>query len=310
MVDILMATYNGAKHIHRQLNSLLGQSYKTWHLWVQDDGSSDDTVTIVKAFRDAHPGKVTLVENHPHPKGAATNFFSLLPFAKNAYVFFCDQDDWWDEDKIEKTLALFKQAEGENGPNIPLLVHTDLRVVDEYKKEIAPSFMAYQGLKARAATLEQLLCQNNITGCTTAINQPLLQKMWPGRVPQGLLMHDWWLGLGAAAFGKIYYLPQSTMGYCQHGQNEVGAQKSRLVANTAKALSKKALMSKKVENTYFQAQAFYQAYGDKLPVRAGEVIQDYGNFPQYSKIVRMKKILFGPYKKQGFSRVVGQLVFC
>lgn len=310
MVDILMATYNGAKHINRQLNSLLEQTYQNWHLWVQDDGSADGTVDLIRAFITAHPGKATLVENHPHPKGASTNFFSLLHFAQRPYVFFCDQDDLWYPDKIEKTLYMLKQGEKEKGKNLPLLVHTDLRVVDDNMEEIAPSFMAYQKLQQRPATLPQLLCQNNITGCTMAVNRALVQKMYTGAIPQGILMHDWWLGIGAAAFGHIYYLPQSTMAYCQHGENEVGAKKSQLVINTLEALGQKETMKKKIENTYLQAQVFYKIYGELLPAQAAKIILDYGNLPQQGKLYRMKKILFGPYKKQGFSRVLGQLVYC
>lgn len=310
MVDILMATYNGAKHIRRQLESLLEQTYKDWYLFVQDDGSSDETVSILKDFFRTHPDKGMLVENNPHPKGAATNFYSLLPFSKGEYIFFCDQDDWWYSDKIEVTIKTFKEVENNYGKETPLLVHTDLRVVNDKMIEISPSFMAYQGLRGKAATLEQLLCQNNITGCTMAINRSLLQKMWQGDVPQGMLMHDWWLGLGAAAFGKICYLPQSTIAYCQHGDNEVGAQKHQLAVNTVEALSHQEKMKAKVANTYLQAQAFYKSYGNQLPLEGKKVIEEYASFPKRSKVHRIGKILLGPYKKQGFSRVVAQVIFC
>ncbi len=308
LVDILMATYNGEKYIEAQITSLLKQNYKNWHLWIQDDGSKDRTVEIIQDFSSQNPNRITLVKENPHPKGAAGNFYSLLPFTKGEYVFFCDQDDVWHPNKITDTLAVFHQEENSH---LPLLVHTDLQVVDESLKEMAPSFMAYQNLHQKAASLGQILCQNNITGCTMAVNRALIKILWQGEVPsQGMLMHDWWLGIGAAAYGKICYLPKATMYYRQHGGNEVGAKKSELFKSITKAFSHKNETKKKVENTYLQAQSFYQAYQNTLPKETGAVIKKYGGFLQKSKGGKIKNIIFGPYKKQGFARVIGQIVFC
>ncbi|NLB91382.1 MAG: glycosyltransferase family 2 protein, partial [Clostridiales bacterium] len=307
---ILMATYHGEKYICRQLDSLLEQTYQDWHLWVQDDGSKDDTVSIVKAYIARYPNKITLVKDNPHPKGAATNFFSLLPYTTREYLFFCDQDDVWKKEKIAETINCFTQQERLHGKGFPMLIHTDLRVVDEQGKEIASSFMQYQGLKPQAASLGQLLCQNNITGCTVAVNRALLTAIGKDRIPEGLLMHDWWLGIGAAALGKVHFLKNQTVDYYQHGTNEVGAQKKHFLKSFLQALKHKEEMKEKIDATYRQARSFYQSYEKVLPLEAKALIKEYGTLPQERKIKRIAKILKRSYKKQGFARVIGQLIYC
>ena len=61
-IAILMATYNGERYLKEQINSLLAQTYQDWHLYVHDDGSADNTVTIVKDYAKHYPDKVTLLE--------------------------------------------------------------------------------------------------------------------------------------------------------------------------------------------------------------------------------------------------------
>lgn len=221
-VLILMSTYNGAAYVGEQLESIRRQTVTTWTLLVRDDGSSDGTVAILDATAAADPRVVRLADDAGN-LGPAQSFGVLMQAALDRgarYVAFADQDDVWHADKLDVQLQAMAAREQAVGPDDPMLVHTDLSVVDEHLHLIHPSFLAFQGLGSGGPALQQLLTQNFVTGCTTLINRPLLQLALP--LP-AVVMHDWWLALCAAAAGEIVRVPQSTALYRQHGSNAAGS---------------------------------------------------------------------------------------
>ena len=166
------------------------------------------------------------------------------------YYMFADQDDIWHPDKVEKTLAAMKEAEeacaqGSGAPAeeaagaegkeaeppcpIPVLVHCDMRVVDEEGQEIAPSYVKYQQMSPERCGLNQLLVQNNVTGGAMMMNEALVQLILSRPVPRRAVMHDHWIALAAAAFGKIVFLDEALYDYRQHGTNVLGAAKGSRV---------------------------------------------------------------------------------
>ena len=114
------------------------------------------------------------------------------------------------------------EVEARRGPSVPVLVHTDLRLVDKTLAVLKPSFAAYQRIRPGVAEpLANLLLQNFVTGCTVAANRSLVRMACP--LPREAIMHDWWLALCAAAAGEIAYLRTPTVSYRQHSANVVGA---------------------------------------------------------------------------------------
>ncbi len=201
-VQILLTTYNGEKYLQTQLDSIRAQTYGDWHLVISDDGSSDATLAIAQRFCQAHPNQVTIARSGRRFGGAKGHFMWLLEsFGDAPYVMFCDQDARWHPDKIEKPLTAMTAAEGDG--SLPVLVYTDLRVVDERLNCIAPSFMAASCLDGRNVTLQRLLTQNTVTGCTTMINRSMTRLACLCGYDERMLMHDWWLGLLEAAAGKL-----------------------------------------------------------------------------------------------------------
>ena len=99
-ISILLASYNGERYIEQQLLSLIGQTYKEWQLYVRDDGSKDETVTIVRRY-EKMDNRIHLVTDEQGSLGCIGNFLALLPYSKTAYTIFCDQDDFWLENKLE-----------------------------------------------------------------------------------------------------------------------------------------------------------------------------------------------------------------
>jgi glycosyltransferase involved in cell wall biosynthesis len=224
---IVLATYNGAAWLGEFVDSLRRQSVVDWHLLIRDDGSTDATPALL-AEAAARDSRISLLDDAPGRLGVTSNFAHLLHRARERqarYVFLADQDDVWLPDKLQQQLALIRQAEASAGAGTPLLVHSDLTLVDRGLRVIHPSHSRCTRLardRQAAAPLRTLLTNNFVTGCTALLNRPLLDVALP--LPPSAVLHDWWVALCAAAFGEIRYLDEPTVLYRQHGSNVVGAE--------------------------------------------------------------------------------------
>src|SRR6266853_2992806 len=130
-VTILLCTFNGELFLAQQLASLERQTFKNWKLVASDDGSSDQTKSILNAFRKSFaPGKVKIIDG-PR-RGAPANFLSLA-CGKNLasdYYAFCDQDDVWEADKLARAIDVLERA----GPGVPALYGSRTSLIDENGK--------------------------------------------------------------------------------------------------------------------------------------------------------------------------------
>ena len=190
--EILVATYNGQRFLREQFDSLLAQTCKDFTIRIRDDGSTDNTAQIIEQYVECHPGRIILEENGGETSGACANFSRLLEATDADYVFFCDQDDVWLPEKVETQRKQLMDLEEEHGEDTPLLVHSDLEVVDENLNTLDQSFWHYQYLcPEKMQTLNRLLVQNCVTGCATAVNKSLAKLGAP--IPSEAIMHDWWL---------------------------------------------------------------------------------------------------------------------
>jgi glycosyltransferase involved in cell wall biosynthesis len=221
-VDILLATFNGERFLCELLNSIFEQSYKSWRLVVHDDGSRDETVSILKLYQKKYPRQITIVEDGVETGGPMQNFSHLLNFATAEYVMFCDQDDVWNSRKIEKTLDKMQEIERVHVSK-PALVHTDLSVTDENLNTIQSSFMRLQKINPSwASSLAFSSVQNSVTGCTMMLNREAVDVCVP--ISHKAIMHDWWCLLSVLVNGGIVgYIDEPLIWYRQHESNSVGA---------------------------------------------------------------------------------------
>ncbi|MDP6634992.1 MAG: glycosyltransferase family 2 protein [Phycisphaerae bacterium] len=223
-IDILLATYNGQAYLGEQIDSILAQSNQDWRLIIRDDASDDDTLSIVNDYVSRYSDRITLIEDSEGRLGASLNFQRLLEESSAEYIMFCDQDDVWLPGKIAITLDLMKTTEQEY-PGVPVLVHTDLTVVDSKLKTIAQSTWRYQGTVPETANdVDKVLHQNVATGCTMMINEKA--KMVSTPIPPEAVMHDWWIVINVAKHGRVAHVPQQLVLYRQHSNNAVGAVKA------------------------------------------------------------------------------------
>ena len=220
---IVLATFNGADFLSAQLDSLLAQTETQWKLLIRDDASTDNTPEIIRDYAM----KDTRINVLGAPLGdlnsALTNFSVLLDAAYRQgaeYVFCCDQDDIWEPDKLKIMLSRLKQLEGNR--KAPGLVHHDLVVVDATLQPIADSFVSMMQLRpSNERNPQRLISRNEVTGCAMACNRALLELALP--ISKHAVMHDWWLALCAAYFGRLEFVPRPLVKYRQHGRNTIGA---------------------------------------------------------------------------------------
>ncbi len=222
-VDICLATYNGAPFLEVQLASLWAQTNQDFRILARDDGSTDGTQAILVAQAEAHPNRFILVKLPSLGSGARGNFGTLLAATTAPYVACCDQDDVWDPNHIAVLRGAMTALEARYGASVPLLVHSDLRVVDVELHEISPSLWRFQRLDPGRTRLAPLLIQNVVTGCAMLANRACVQSSLP--IPADCMMHDWWMALVCAAFGALAATPEATVRYRQHGGNALGAQR-------------------------------------------------------------------------------------
>ena len=306
-VTVLLATYNGSKYVRQMIDSVLAQSYGDFHLVLSDDSSKDDTPQILEEYAQKYPHKITHYRSGLRFGNAQNHFMHLLAqFHDTPYIMFCDQDDIWHPDKMEKAFQKMKHTEQNSAT--PTLVHPDLRVVDSSLQELSPSFCQMSDLDGNRLTLPHLLVQNVVTGCTVMVNRALAVLACKNIPSQGILMHDWWLALIASALGTIGFLDETTIDYRQHGNNSVGAKNVRSLQYIKDKLVNQT-MHKSMLSTYAQAQLFLQCYGDVLPQDKHNIVAKLAKNCTNGYLKRVVTLLSGGYCKKGFARNLAQILW-
>jgi glycosyltransferase involved in cell wall biosynthesis len=218
-VAVALAVFNGENHLDALLASLFAQTRSDFTVTIADDGSTDRSLEIVAHHARAHPNRVLVLPAEGRV-GAGANFSRLLSAIDADFVLLCDQDDVWLPDKVETTVQALVHLEADWGPETPLLVHTDLVIVDADLKTLHPSLARFERLSPGTSEMRHLLLGNVATGCTIAANRALLRRALP--VPATASMHDHWFALVASAIGRRIYLPRATILYRQHSGNVIG----------------------------------------------------------------------------------------
>jgi glycosyltransferase involved in cell wall biosynthesis len=224
-VYILLATYNGEAFVEEQVASIQNQNYTNWRILARDDGSVDRTREILLRLAKCD-ARIQMIEDDPQRNLGPRGSFGLLmqrALASGArYACFCDQDDVWHPEKITRELSVATELERRSGKKHPVLVYTDLEVVDRDLQLISRSFYEFQGIRRGRdePPFSTLLVQNHVVGCTAMMNRALLGIASP--IPDTAYMHDWWTALCAGACGSLVFIRQATVRYRQHQANQVG----------------------------------------------------------------------------------------
>lgn len=214
-VVVLLASYQGARFLPAQLDSIAEQRHRDWRLLVSDDGSQDGTCEIVSSFACNFPAEqVQLIEG---PRlGATQNFLHLLQQAPaGCLLAFCDQDDVWFPDKLSRAVA---QLRGADGPAHyaarTVITAQDLTPVTESRRFLRP-------FGFRNAVVQACMAGNTSVFNPAAAN--LLRKGATAARQAGVESHDWWAyQLTSGAGATLIHDPEPALLYRQHQNSEMG----------------------------------------------------------------------------------------
>lgn len=225
-IAILLTAYNGERYIAQQLDSIAGQTFGDWVLYVRDDCSTDGTMDIVRSYAKKDD-RIVIVEDGGK-LGAMEGFMYLTGHASADYYMFSDHDDVWLKDKIEVTLEKMLETEQAH-PGTPVIIGTDQTLVDGNLDVIHGSYR-----KVTHFPLSQLndkyfhLFYNDVQGCTMMLNSMARDNMFP--YGHDVVMHDWWAMVTVLWKGGIVgYVDRPTMLYRQHSGNHTGVGKIRSI---------------------------------------------------------------------------------
>ena len=229
---ILLTTYNSAAFLEELFASLRAQTFKAWNLYVRDDLSSDGTLECIRRFM-AKDGRVHLLDDG-EKRGAMNGFMWLLQQVEADFYMFCDHDDVWKSNKIEITLK--RMLEAPDVHDSPLVVHTDLEVVDRRLERLETSFWRSQHICEKEFNDKYYhLAYNNVTGCTMRINRRAREVSLP--LHPYAQMHDSWITASVLWHGgRVLTVHESTILYRQHGKNTIGMNELPSMANKVRRL--------------------------------------------------------------------------
>lgn len=303
MVDILMATYNGEKYLSQQLDSIINQDFKDWKLFIRDDGSTDGTEDVINKYLKKYPDKIEVIKDKTKNLGVKLNFGELMKYSRSKYCMFSDQDDVWLPNKISMTLKRMMDLEEFYDIQKPILIHTDLKVVDKDLQLINRSFWNYMNIDPKRNNLNKLLVKNTVTGCTMMVNSPL--KKIVSEIPKECVMHDHWISLVASICGVIESIYAPTILYRQHGNNQVGANKISFLKKIVK-------YSKDLKFEFYteQAEILYKNYNSFISNTDNKILKDFIGLSDDSFIKKRYILIKNNYFTNVILNKIRMFLFC
>ena len=213
-ISVVMTTYNGAKFLRPQIDSILNQTHRLAEFIVGDDRSTDQTTEILIEYAEKNALKW---QQNTRQLGVAANFATHAALADlENYIAFADQDDIWKPEKLQVSLALLQEIEQ---PNLPAMVYSDLQIMTENGDLTGRTLWNVIGVNAYPHRLETILFGGPVSGCTMLINPALARYI--ATIPLNTtIIHDEWLSLCVFTFGNTAIVAQPTIFYRQHISNQ------------------------------------------------------------------------------------------
>jgi glycosyltransferase involved in cell wall biosynthesis len=217
-MSVAMCTYNGAEFLPAQMESIAAQSRRPDEIIVCDDGSTDETLSLIKRS----PCPITLHINEAN-LGSVKNFEQAIRLCSGDVIALSDQDDVWREDKLQKIETAFEQ-----NPTVGL-VFSDAEIVDEKLNPLNRRMWDEVGFDAhkrkfvtQGRALDVLITGWTVTGATMAFRSRYKPLILP--IPTNIQMiHDGWIALTVASVADVVALDDQLIKYRQHERQQVGA---------------------------------------------------------------------------------------
>ena len=201
MISVCIATYNGERFIREQIDSILRQLSSDDEIIVSDDGSTDDTISIIDSINDK---RIRIIEG-PRKHSPTHNFECAMKEAKGDYIFMADQDDVWKPNKVEVCIEWLHKYD---------CVVSDAEVTDSNLNPLYPSL--YTIMQVRQGRIYNTVWKNGYTGCCMAFRRNVLNASLP--FPKNIPMHDIWIGNVAAYKYNVKFIPDKLIMFRRHNE--------------------------------------------------------------------------------------------
>ncbi len=304
-IDIVMSTFNAGSYLDEQIQSIVEQSDMNWRLLIRDDGSSDQTLDTIRIWTHKDDRIVDRSDSKGN-LGVTASYSRLLSQTDAEIVMVSDQDDVWKPNRVQCGRDQLARMTKWMGDNVPLLVHSDLELVNDNGQRIAGSFWRYQELNpGRAQRFLDLLVQNAVTGCTMTLNRALLKHALP--IPEEAIMYDWWLGLVASLWGEVYSIQEPLVCYRQHDSNVLGAQRygsSYILRKMLKFYDRNAL-KESIAATVRQASIFLDRFTNEIPLESRKGLEFMAGLDRAGFIQKRYGLIRYRLWKTGLARNLG-----
>lgn len=307
-VAILMASYNGEQYIREQIDSILAQTFTDWVLYINDDGSTDGTVNIIKEYNKKYPNKIHLFFNGLETHGVTSNFADLFgKVPKAEWYVLCDQDDVWITDRLQKMIDRADAEDREGNSAVPMIIYGKAQVVDRDLNILADSIESCRHTKPLTNRQHKhtLLCGTLIYGCTMMYNDALrnLVKTIPVNVG-----HDMYLELVCEYFGRIVPIEDVVVKYRQHGENASCGVEPFMVEVSKRLLHMHGVINrvrKMRDSEKLMLQIFFTEYYEKFSETDKLQVEKIIKILEYkSRLHSIISVVYHGYFKRGYTNII------
>lgn len=208
-ISVCLATYNGEKYIREQLESILPQLIENDEIIVVDDKSTDGTERIIRTIDDK---RIVFLVNDKR-LGVNKNFEKAINLSKNEFIFLCDQDDIWTDNRVDVMINELKKENVE-------LVSGNMQAIDNLGKRINFSFndlKPLDSLNSKKNISKIFLGKAGYYGCAMAFRRSLLPIIVP--IPDYVESHDLWIALIANYKKSNCHISETVLLRRVHGSN-------------------------------------------------------------------------------------------
>lgn len=257
-ISVALCTYNGAKYIRKQLNSILNQTLVPNEIIIVDDSSKDETREILKEISLENPS-IKLFFNESN-LGSNLSFRKAISNANNELIALCDQDDIWLSNKLEVQVSKIKELN--TSIEKPLVSFHDLKLMNDDEEIINESFWHLHKFNPRNFSYEDLFLFNIVTGCTCLINQRMKKELLKSDM-RNIIMHDYLIALIAYGFGEVIFHEEQLMLYRSHNTS-VTTKVKISIEDRIKSFLKRVNTREYLLPNILQIEVFINLYKDKL----------------------------------------------
>jgi glycosyltransferase involved in cell wall biosynthesis len=290
-ISVAIASYNGGEYLKDQLESIYAQSLLPDEIVICDDCSVDNTIDILVHYKEKHGLKYFINDKN---LGFVKNFEKAISLCSGEYIALSDQDDVWMSGKIEALYNGMVTEENKN-PDLPILVHHDVFVVDENLKNTRTRFINSKG---SSSGLKNLLFGNpKVQGASIMMNRALKEICFP--LPDSVPLHDLYISFVTECFGVRRYISEPLSLYRQHTNNQIGINSFSVLKRVRNYFKKQIVIADESEK--ITLLIFENKFKEKLCDSDKEIIRDYFQVvdKEISLTFKISKVLKNGFNSNG-----------